>query len=207
MDENQYVGHINQQQYIDHNIYSAYFNTRNTHKLPNYTNTDNVNDLYQNNPIVQNNPIIQSEPDHYMMLTLKYTKQPTQYEVAVSFGAESNALFDHHDHVETEFNSEMMNHSNQSSSPKSNLQKRNKLSNHSNIASNSSSNATSNNVPQCTEFYGTCYNCGYKAHSQNWCPLRQCNQCHGWGHASKVCPSHAKKNWNETRISRSNSEK
>jgi hypothetical protein len=39
----------------------------------------------------------------------------------------------------------------------------------------------------CRDFCGTCYNCGWKAHSQNFCPLKECTICRKWGHAERVC--------------------
>lgn len=37
------------------------------------------------------------------------------------------------------------------------------------------------------DFFGTCFNCGYRAHSQNFCPLKECHVCKKWGHADRVC--------------------
>lgn len=36
-------------------------------------------------------------------------------------------------------------------------------------------------------FQGSCYNCGYLGHSQNYCPIKQCCRCRAYGHSSKVC--------------------
>ena len=47
-------------------------------------------------------------------------------------------------------------------------------------------------------FYGYCYYCDCPRHSQNYCPLRQCFNCHDYGHSSKVCPKNTasgNKNW------------
>lgn len=32
-------------------------------------------------------------------------------------------------------------------------------------------------------FYGQCFNCYYRAHSQKHCPLRWCSQCNTFGHS------------------------
>jgi len=37
-------------------------------------------------------------------------------------------------------------------------------------------------------FYGTCFNCQYKSHSQKFCPLRRCGACKQYGHADAWCP-------------------
>lgn len=36
-------------------------------------------------------------------------------------------------------------------------------------------------------FTGCCYYCSQPCHSQNFCPIRQCNICLEYGHSSKVC--------------------
>lgn len=41
-------------------------------------------------------------------------------------------------------------------------------------------------------FYGRCFSCQYMAHSQKYCPLRQCQSCKEYGHSEIVCvPSRA----------------
>ncbi len=37
------------------------------------------------------------------------------------------------------------------------------------------------------DFFGTCFNCGCRAHSQNFCPLKECIVCKKWGHTDRVC--------------------
>jgi hypothetical protein len=36
-------------------------------------------------------------------------------------------------------------------------------------------------------FFGQCYNCHYRAHSQKHCPLQQCGRCGKFGHSTNVC--------------------
>ncbi len=36
-------------------------------------------------------------------------------------------------------------------------------------------------------FYGHCYNCHYRAHSQKHCPLRRCARCGLFGHIDLIC--------------------
>jgi len=42
-------------------------------------------------------------------------------------------------------------------------------------------------------FYGRCFQCQYVAHSQKYCPLRQCQTCKKYGHSEIVCISSKKK--------------
>lgn len=44
------------------------------------------------------------------------------------------------------------------------------------------------NMEEKHSFYGYCYFCDYALHSQNYCPLKLCEQCDTYGHSYKVCP-------------------
>ena len=44
-----------------------------------------------------------------------------------------------------------------------------------------------NSSLQYVSFFGKCYHCKYSAHSQKYCPLRQCQQCKEYGHSESVC--------------------
>ena len=44
-----------------------------------------------------------------------------------------------------------------------------------------------NSALQYVSFFGKCYHCKYSAHSQKYCPLRQCQQCKEYGHSESVC--------------------
>lgn len=41
--------------------------------------------------------------------------------------------------------------------------------------------------PKAAMFYGDCFLCSGRHHSQNYCPLRQCSVCHQYGHSKRVC--------------------
>jgi len=93
----------------------------------------------------------------FRKLTLKCTRQPIRYQYNVTAGKMNIHKSDSHS-----------------------------------IQTNSSV-ATSNSISPvvgptaCRDFFGTCFNCGCRAHSQNFCPLKECNVCKKWGHADRVC--------------------
>lgn len=48
--------------------------------------------------------------------------------------------------------------------------------------------AMGTNFATTSTFFGQCYNCHYRAHSQKHCPLRQCTRCGFFGHSDFLCP-------------------
>lgn len=41
--------------------------------------------------------------------------------------------------------------------------------------------------PLNVEFYGRCFRCMYRSHSQKYCPLAHCRRCGNFGHVDAVC--------------------
>ncbi len=107
------------------------------------------------------------------LLTLKSTRQPIRYQYDVKIGKQVQ-------HLENAGPSES-NFCNSGDYRRCMIVKRAQFSN----LNNFNSNLNGNNA--CRDFCGTCYNCGWKAHSQNFCPLKECTICRKWGHAERVC--------------------
>ena len=51
-----------------------------------------------------------------------------------------------------------------------------------------------------TTFYGQCYNCHYRAHSQKHCPLSRCSRCGDFGHSDLICATHPFVKVDHTRV-------
>lgn len=136
----------------------------------------------------------QFQHESIRLLTLKSTRQPFRYKYDVKIGNQfKNNMSEPNDHHLNFVPLSSWNYFHRTHSPYFPMSSNFKLAttpqqeHNINLQDNNKCAIFMGNDRVYRDFCGTCYNCGWKAHSQNFCPLKECTICRKWGHTERVC--------------------